>query len=47
MWEVVDPIVSRWERVAAKDFPNYRAGGDGPVESNALMDADGRAWRRI
>ena len=47
MWEVVDPIVSRWASAAAKDFPNYRAGGDGPVESNALMDADGRAWRRI
>lgn len=47
MWEVVDPIVSRWESVAARDFPNYDGGSDGPAESRALMEADGRAWRSI
>jgi len=47
MWEVVDPIVSRWEIASGRDFPNYDAGSDGPRESGALMKADGRKWRRI
>ncbi|MBN2270524.1 MAG: glucose-6-phosphate dehydrogenase [Sedimentisphaerales bacterium] len=47
MWDVVDPVVSRWESAPARDFPNYDAGSDGPKESAALMDAGGRKWRRI
>jgi len=33
--------------VLAEDFPNYGAGSEGPKEANALIKADGRAWRRI
>lgn len=47
MWEVVDPIIRRWESLPAKDFPNYAAGSDGPAESADLLEADGRAWRSI
>jgi len=47
MWEVVDPIISRWESMPAKDFPNYDAGSAGPAESADLMEADGRVWRSI
>ena len=48
MWEVVDPIIRRWESVApTEDFPNYAAGSDGPEESAELLKADGRIWRRI
>ena len=47
MWEVVDPIIGRWESVPAEDFPNYTAGSEGPGASAELMRADGRAWRRI
>ena len=46
-WEVVDPIIRRWEKVPAKDFPNYEPGSDGPKESAELLKADGRAWRTI
>jgi len=47
MWDVVDPIIGRWESVPAKDFPNYTAGSEGPKEASELIKADGRAWRRI
>jgi glucose-6-phosphate 1-dehydrogenase len=47
MWEVVDPIIGRWQSVPAEDFPNYTAGSDGPAASAELMKADGRAWRAI
>jgi glucose-6-phosphate 1-dehydrogenase len=45
MWAVVDPIISQWEAMPAKDFPNYPAGTWGPEEQNELMKRDGRAWR--
>jgi glucose-6-phosphate 1-dehydrogenase len=46
MWTIVDPIVSRWESIPANNFPNYRAGSWGPKEADALMERDGRAWRK-
>jgi len=47
MWEVVDPIIERWQGVPATDFPNYRAGSEGPAAAAKLLEADGRAWRKI
>ncbi|MBN2138354.1 MAG: glucose-6-phosphate dehydrogenase [Sedimentisphaerales bacterium] len=47
MWDVVGPIISRWDETAAKDFPNYAAGSEGPAASNRLLESDGRAWRPI
>lgn len=44
MWEVVDPIVTRWESVPPADFPNYAAGTWGPIASHLLLDQDGRCW---
>ncbi len=44
MWSVVDPIISRWEAMPAKDFPNYAAGGWGPKEADRLLEREGRAW---
>lgn len=45
MWDVVDPIVRRWEERPAGGFPNYEAGSEGPRESTELLEADGRRWR--
>jgi glucose-6-phosphate 1-dehydrogenase len=45
MWAVVDPIISQWESMPARDFPNYAAGTWGPEEQNEMMKRDGRAWR--
>jgi len=45
MWSVVDPIIARWERKEARNFPNYRAGSWGPAAAARLIEADGRQWR--
>jgi glucose-6-phosphate 1-dehydrogenase len=29
------------------DFPNYEAGSWGPEAADALLERDGRRWRRI
>jgi glucose-6-phosphate 1-dehydrogenase len=44
MWEIVDPIIARWESTSAPDFPNYEAGSWGPEEANALIGKSGRRW---
>jgi glucose-6-phosphate 1-dehydrogenase len=44
MWSVVDPIISRWEAISAKNFPNYPAGTWGPKEADELLERDGRSW---
>jgi glucose-6-phosphate 1-dehydrogenase len=31
----------------APDFPNYQAGGWGPEAAEALVERDGRRWRRL
>jgi glucose-6-phosphate 1-dehydrogenase len=44
MWEVVDPIISRWEGQPPGDFPNYAAGTWGPEGAKQLLERDGRRW---
>jgi glucose-6-phosphate 1-dehydrogenase len=44
MWEVVDPIIARWEGIAPTHFPNYAAGTWGPPEADLLMEREGRRW---
>jgi glucose-6-phosphate 1-dehydrogenase len=44
MWEVVDPIISRWEDRPAKNLPNYPAGTWGPREARQLLEQEGRHW---
>ncbi len=44
MWEVLDPLIARWESRPPRDFPNYRAGSWGPVESGLLLQQDERCW---
>lgn len=43
-WEIVDPIVSRWESIEPQDFPNYAAGSWGPAAAHHLLEQDGRYW---
>ncbi len=44
-WAVADPVLH------PKDGPlpvhGYAAGSDGPAEADALLAADGRAWRSL
>ncbi|MFB0526500.1 MAG: glucose-6-phosphate dehydrogenase, partial [bacterium] len=46
MWQVVDPIIYRWESRPASNFPNYSAGSWGPEEANQFMEKEGRQWRK-
>jgi glucose-6-phosphate 1-dehydrogenase len=47
MWDVVDPLVARWETLPPGDFPNYPAGSWGPAASEELLARDGRRWLTV
>ncbi len=44
MWDIVDPVIAQWEEHPLIDFPNYKAGTWGPVESDLLLEKQGRRW---
>ncbi len=44
MWEIVDPIIDRWENIPPGHFPNYSAGTWGPPEADLLLEQEGRHW---
>lgn len=44
MWDVVDPLIARWERNPSHDFPNYASGTWGPREAALLLEREGRRW---
>jgi glucose-6-phosphate 1-dehydrogenase len=46
-WGIVQPLLDGWAVERPRDFPNYRAGSDGPETAQALLANDGRAWRPI
>jgi glucose-6-phosphate 1-dehydrogenase len=46
-WSVIQPLIDVWHALPAREFPNYPAGTWGPADSDALLERDGRAWRKI
>jgi len=46
-WAIVTPIVQTWVDGPAPEMPNYAAGTWGPDAADALIERDGRRWRRI
>jgi len=44
-WELVMPILECWKNKCT-GIPQYEAGSWGPQESDALLEKDGRKWRR-
>ncbi|HEY5986071.1 MAG TPA: glucose-6-phosphate dehydrogenase [Streptosporangiaceae bacterium] len=44
-WRVLDPIEQFWEQHSKPE--QYPAGTAGPACADALMERDGRAWRRL
>jgi glucose-6-phosphate 1-dehydrogenase len=46
-WRVVQPALDLWSTRKPSGFPDYAAGSDGPSCSDALLQRDGRAWRKI
>ncbi len=46
-WNAVMPILEVWHEQTEGRFPNYASGSQGPPKANALLESDGREWRRI
>ncbi|GBC81567.1 Glucose-6-phosphate 1-dehydrogenase 2 [bacterium HR10] len=46
-WTIVTPLLQIWEATPPEGFPNYAAGSWGPKEADALIESDGRRWRRL
>jgi glucose-6-phosphate 1-dehydrogenase len=46
-WEVVMPILEAWRASGAVSLPVYESGTWGPAEADALLERDGRRWRRL
>lgn len=43
-WEILMPILEKWEANPSVYFPNYAAGTKGPEEAEALIAKDGHNW---
>jgi len=46
-WGIVTPIIEAWADAPPPEFPDYEAGSWGPAAADALLERDGRRWRRI
>lgn len=44
MWDVVDPLIAKWENNTPHDLPNYASGTWGPKEADLLLNREGRRW---
>jgi glucose-6-phosphate 1-dehydrogenase len=46
-WALMTPILQAWAKDPVKDFPNYAAGTWGPSAADALLESEGRKWRKL
>jgi glucose-6-phosphate 1-dehydrogenase len=46
-WLAVQPILDAWANTPPREFPNYAAGGNGPVKADRLLAGSGRAGRSL
>jgi glucose-6-phosphate 1-dehydrogenase len=46
-WQLLDAIEHAWARTSAARLPQYEPGTWGPKEADALIERDGRTWRRL
>jgi glucose-6-phosphate 1-dehydrogenase len=44
-WQLVDPLISYWERNPPRQLPTYPAGTWGPADSEIFIAQDGFRWR--
>ena len=44
-WRVTDPLLTFWEQGRGEPLASYAAGTWGPPEAEALLTAEGHAWR--
>jgi glucose-6-phosphate 1-dehydrogenase len=43
-WRLVDSLQSLWKKQSVRDLPLYACGSMGPVESDLLLEREGRHW---
>ncbi|MDR6119418.1 glucose-6-phosphate 1-dehydrogenase [Aeromicrobium sp. SORGH_AS981] len=43
-WKILDPVIAHWQR--EKTIDTYTSGTWGPPTADAMMERDGRTWRR-
>ena len=46
-WAIAQPVLDAWEDRAASPPRPYEAGTWGPAKADAMMERDGRSWRRL
>jgi glucose-6-phosphate 1-dehydrogenase len=46
-WQLVDSIEQGWKKMLSPTLPQYEPGTWGPKEADALIERDGRTWRRL
>jgi glucose-6-phosphate 1-dehydrogenase len=46
-WALMTPLLQAWAKDPVKDFPNYPAGTWGPPAADALLESEGRKWRKL
>jgi glucose-6-phosphate 1-dehydrogenase len=45
-WRLIDSVKGAWAKQKVRDLPLYACGSMGPVESDQLLQKDGRYWIR-
>ncbi len=46
-WELITPLLDRWQEDGRKGMSFYEAGTWGPPEADAFIDRDGRKWQEL
>ena len=46
-WELVDPVLGRWQQDGGQGLTFYAAGSWGPAEADDFIERDGRQWQRL
>ena len=46
-WALMTPVLEYWAKNPVKELPNYAAGTWGPSAADALLEMDGRKWRKL
>lgn len=46
-WMIFDRVLQAWARQKSSTLPQYAAGEWGPAAADALIERDGRAWRKL
>ena len=46
-WNIIDPVIKKWETVPWLKLPNYTPGSWGPEEARKLIESEGRQWNIV